>query len=101
MITVLIHNLFICSADALYGQRVELTSCLRIRQWIHFVNMIKVSDRSRCSSRRLEVTFLPCGIRETFEEEDEALVHAYNHERVPTRTHSTSSSGYIVDVNEV
>jgi hypothetical protein len=45
-----------------------------------------------------EVTCLPCGIRECFVEEDEAVVHAYNHERV--LTHSTSS-GYFVNVNEV
>ena len=45
-----------------------------------------------------EVTCLPCGIRERFVEEDEAVVHAYNHERI--LTHSTSS-GYFVSVNEV
>jgi hypothetical protein len=45
-----------------------------------------------------EVTCLPYGIRERFAEEDEAVVHAYNHERIST--HSTSS-GYFVSVNEV
>ena len=45
-----------------------------------------------------EVTCLPCGLRERFEEEEEAITHAYNHERV--LTHSTSS-GYFVSVNEV
>jgi len=45
-----------------------------------------------------EVTCLPCGIRERFSEEDEAITHAYNHERV--LTHSTSS-GYFVSVDEV
>jgi hypothetical protein len=84
MIMTLIHNLFICSADALYGLRLGLTPCLRIRQWIQVVDMIKVSDRSRCSSRRIEVACLPCGIRETFEEEDEAIAHAYSHEKVHT-----------------
>lgn len=45
-----------------------------------------------------EVACLPCGIRESYEEEDEAIMHAYEHERV--LTHSTSS-GYFVNVNEV
>ena len=45
-----------------------------------------------------EVTCRLCGIRERFTEEDEAVVHAYNHERV--LTHSTSS-GYFVSLNEV
>ena len=45
-----------------------------------------------------EVTCRLCGIRERFVEEDEAVVHAFNHERV--LTHSTSS-GYFVSVNEV
>jgi hypothetical protein len=45
-----------------------------------------------------EVTCLPCGIRERFAEEDEAIAHAYDHER--KLTHSTSS-GYFVSVNEV
>ena len=44
-----------------------------------------------------EVTCHLCGIRERFTE-DEAVIHAYNHERV--LTHSTSS-GYFVSVNEV
>jgi hypothetical protein len=45
-----------------------------------------------------EVICLPCGIRERFAEEDEAIMHAYNHERV--LTHSTSS-GFFVSVDEV
>ena len=45
-----------------------------------------------------EVTCLPFGIRERFTEEDEAVVHAYNHERM--LTHSTSG-GYFVSVSEV
>jgi hypothetical protein len=45
-----------------------------------------------------EVTCLPCGIREYYEEEDEAIKQAYNHERI--LTHSTSSD-YFVSVNEV
>ncbi|MGH9982985.1 MAG: hypothetical protein ACRD8W_03415 [Nitrososphaeraceae archaeon] len=45
-----------------------------------------------------EVTCLPCGIRELYDDEDEAYREAYNHERV--LTHSTSS-GYFVSVEEV
>jgi len=45
-----------------------------------------------------EVICLPCGVRERFTEEDEAIVHAYNHERLVT--HSTSS-GYFVSVDKV
>jgi hypothetical protein len=45
-----------------------------------------------------EVTCLRCGIRERFTEEDEAVVHAYNHERM--LTHSTSN-GYFVNVSKV
>ena len=41
-----------------------------------------------------EVTCLPCGIRERYDDEDET----YHHERV--LTHSTSS-GFFVSVNEV
>jgi hypothetical protein len=41
---------------------------------------------------------LPCGIRERNAEEDEAVVNAYNHERV--LTHRTFS-GYFVSVDEV
>jgi hypothetical protein len=45
-----------------------------------------------------EITCLPCGIQERCEDEDEAIIQAYNHER--NLTHSTSS-GYFVSVNEV
>ncbi len=45
-----------------------------------------------------EVTCLPCGIRERFDDEEEAIMYAYYHERVST--HSTSS-GYFVSVNKV
>lgn len=59
-----------------------------------------VINIERCILRAhmYEVTCLPCGIRERFSEEDEAIIHAYNHERV--LTHSTSS-GYFVSVDEV
>jgi hypothetical protein len=55
-------------------------------------------ERCILRAHMFEVTCLPCGIRERFSEEDEAIEHAYNHERV--LTHSTSS-GYFVSVNEV
>jgi hypothetical protein len=45
-----------------------------------------------------EVTCIPCGVREYFEEEDEAYRQAYKHER--NLTHGTSS-GYFVSVDEV
>jgi hypothetical protein len=45
-----------------------------------------------------EVIYIPCGVQEYFEEEDEAVTEAYNHKR--DLTHSTSS-GYFVSVDEV
>jgi hypothetical protein len=56
------------------------------------------TERCILRAHMFEVTCLPCGIRERFSEEDEAIEHAYNHERV--LTHSTSS-GYFVSVDEV
>jgi hypothetical protein len=52
----------------------------------------------KTTRQHVEAMYIPCGIRERFVEEDEAIIHAYNHERV--LTHSTSS-GYFVSVNEV
>jgi hypothetical protein len=45
-----------------------------------------------------EITCFPCGIRERYENEDDANTQAFNHERI--LTHSTSS-GYFVSVEEV
>ena len=56
------------------------------------------TQQQQVGAHMYEVTCCLCGIRERFTEEDEAVVHAFNHERV--LTHSTSS-GYFVSVNEV
>ena len=65
---------------------------------ILLVAAILTTQQQQVGAHMYEVTCCLCGIRERFTEEDEAVVHAYNHERV--LTHSTSS-GYFVSVNEV
>jgi hypothetical protein len=65
---------------------------------LKYMEFVINTERCILRAHMYEVTCLPCGIRERFSEEDEAIIHAYNHERV--LTHSTSS-GYFVSVDEV
>ena len=64
---------------------------------IYFENP-RMFERWILEAQMYEVSCLPCGIREYYEEEDEAITQAYNHER--ELTHSTSS-GYFVSIGEV
>ena len=60
---------------------VKTNLVLDLGRLIRYVNQI-VANRSILRAYMYEVTCFPCGIRERFAEEDEAVVNAYNHERV-------------------
>ena len=77
---------------------IDSYTCNRLDIGLKYMEFEYNIERCILRAHMYEVTCLPCGIRERFSEEDEAIKHAYNHERV--LTHSTSS-GYFVSVNEV
>ena len=77
-----------------YKKCIQVLYCVELKYTEH----VYYIERWILEAHMYEATCLPCGIRERFAEEDEAVIHAYNHERI--LTHSTSS-GYFVSVNEV